>query len=420
MKYPNISSSEAKEIIIERQLLNGKHKPGAGRKGTADIINKLGYIQIDTISVINRSHHHTLWTRNGKYSETHLHDLQTKDKAIYEYWGHAMSYLPMEDYRYSIQRMENFNVPGSQWVKARYDKSQKYFDHVLERIKNEGKLSSNDFERESDQKAGTWWDWKPTKMALEYLFWQGDLMVAERKGFQKYYDLTERVLPSDVNTTKPANDELAEYFVRKALSALGIANKREITRFMQPGRTTVSDLQVVDLKTMEKAIQQLLESREITAITIDDKKEINYALTEILESKRRRRKQNEKIFLLSPFDNFIIQRERLKRLFNFDYTIECYVPEPKRIYGYFVLPILWGSSVVGRLDPKADRKNSTLIINNLHFEENFAAHNEILAQLADKLVEFAGFNNCRKIEINKFTPENIRKPLAAEIKAAWK
>lgn len=414
MYKTTITKQEAIGIILRKQLLDAENRLTRGRNGILQIINQLGYIQIDTISVINRAHHHILWTRKNDYNENHIHKLQAKDKLIFEYWAHAMSYLPINHYRFSLQCMENFRSPNSKWLKYRYNQSGKYFTYILERITNEGPLSSSDFQNEDGKKRGTWWDWKPAKTALEYLFWQGDLMVAERKGFQKYYDLTERVLPSDIDTTKPSNDELAKYFVRKALSASGIASETEIMKFMQPGKTTVSDLQVVDRSTMKKAIAELCEDNEIVPLAIEGEKQIiNYSLKKTLVNNKN--KIGKQIHFLSPFDNLIIQRERLKRLFNFNYVIECYVPEPKRVYGYFVLPVLYGNKFVARFDPKADRKKNILLINNLVFENNINDYDEILPLFAEKLIEFANFNNCNNIKIVKSKPVKIKSVLKKHI-----
>ncbi len=417
MNNLNITREDAHRIILSTQLLDGKYNLPKSKKGTAVIINKLGYIQIDTISIINRAHHHILWTRNNSYSEKHLHDLQAKDKLIFEYWTHAMSFIPMEDFRYSLPRMKNFRKPKSKWLKYRFNQSKKYFDYVLDRIKNEGQLSSSDFENDTGKKGGTWWEWKPTKTALEYLFWQGDLMISERKNFQKFYDLRERVLPGNIDTTSPSIKELSRYFIIHALTSLGIASGREISKFMQPGKSTVSDLQIVDKAAMKNTIDELFENGEIISLFIeDDHKTANYALPEIINEIAKKKKQVSNINLLSPFDNLIIQRERTKRLFNFDYSIECYLPPSKRKYGYFVLPILWNNKFVGRLDPKADRQNETLIINNLVFEDNFKNYEEFIFLFSQKLKNFAGFNNCRKIVIKKCTPVSIKNLLQTGLK----
>lgn len=417
MNTLNISRNEAAQIVLNAQLLNGNPKLSKGKRGTAWIIYKLGYIQIDTISVINRAHHHILWTRNNNYSEKHLHDLQTKDKLIFEYWTHAMSFIPMEDYRYSLPRMINFKKPKSKWLKYRFNQSKKYFDFVLDRIKSEGQLSSSDFENDTGKKRGTWWDWKPTKTALEYLFWQGDLMISERKNFQKFYDLRERVIPVNIDTTMPSTKELSRYFIKHALTSLGIASEREILKYMQPGKSTVSDLQIVDKASMKKTIDELHENGDIISIFVEnDHKIVNYALPETIHGTIDRRKQESHIHLLSPFDNLIIQRGRTKRLFNFDYAIECYLPPSKRKFGYFVLPVLWNNKFVGRLDPKADRQNDTLIINNLVFENDFENYEEFIFPFSEKLKSFAEFNNCKKIRIKKSYPKSIKSLLQSNIK----
>jgi uncharacterized protein YcaQ len=414
----NISREDASQVVLNAQLLiNNNHKYSGGKKSTAGIINKLRYVQIDTISVINRAHHHILWNRNSKYSEKHLHDLQAKERLIFEYWTHAMSFIPMEDYRYSLPRMKNFKKPKSKWLKYRFNQSKKYFSYVLDRIKEEGQLSSSDFENDTGKKGGTWWEWKPTKTALEYLFWQGELMISERKNFQKYYDLPERVLPKNIDLTFPSKKELSRYFILNALNSLGVATEKEILKFMQPGKSKVSDLQIVDKTSMKRTIDELHEDGDIISLFVEnDHKTINYALPGIIEEMPARKKRISHVHLLSPFDNLIIQRERIKRLFNFDYAIECYLPPTKRKYGYFVTPILWNNNFAGRLDPKADRQNATLIINNMVFENDFNFQDKFISLFSEKLKRFAEFNNCRKIVIKKCTPASIKKIIVDRLK----
>ena len=416
MEKQQLSKNEVIDLVLNRQLLNGQNNLSPGRTGIGEIISHLGYIQIDTISVINRAHNHILWTRNHKYSKKHLHDLQTKDKSIFEYWTHAMSYVPMEDYRFSLNRMNNFRKPKSRWIKHRYDQSKKYFKPVLERVKNEGPLSSSNFENDTGKKGGNWWDWKPAKTALEYLFWLGELMVAERRGFQKYYDLTERVLPGNINTTLPTEEELNRFFILRALKSLGVATEKEIQKFMQPGTVDISDMQVTKRKTMHKIINEMCEAGEIINLQIENDKVTNYVLPETLSNIKKRKTPSTKVHFLSPFDNLIIQRERTKRIFNFDYTIECYVPEPKRKYGYFVLPILWKNNFIGRMDTKADRKSKQFIVNNLVFENSFNDYDGFLPRFTKELNNFAKFNNCDSIIINKCLPSKLKSKIKTELK----
>ncbi|MBA7698532.1 hypothetical protein ES703_107210 [subsurface metagenome] len=189
-----ISSALARRLPLHSQLLDGRTKLPKGKEGIAQAIEKLGYVQIDTIAVINRAHHHTLWTRRPDYSPAMLDELQAKDRRVFEYWGHAASYLPMKDYRYYIPRMRAFPW-GDGWIKRMHERHKDVMKDVLERITKEGPLGSADFKAPDGKKRGAWWDWKPAKTALELLMWRGDLMVTERRNFQRIYDLTERVLP---------------------------------------------------------------------------------------------------------------------------------------------------------------------------------------------------------------------------------
>jgi uncharacterized protein len=406
MKKIEISNKLARRIILNTQLLDGKAKLADGKEGIAQIIEKLGYIQIDTISVIKRSHHHTLWTRHSDYQESQLHELQATDRRIFEYWGHAMSYLPMSDYRFYLPRMHNFENPSSPWAKYQLDKCGNILQPVLKRIKEEGPLSSKDFAN-TEKKGGTWWDWKPAKVALELLFWRGDLMITERRKFQKVYDLTERVLPTNINTYMPTKDELGHFFVRRALTAMGIATEKEIQKFLQPNSNRDSDIRAVDKNTILKSLNELVDTKEVVQIQIKEKKnEEYYALSKTIDQSPEFTNSSS-LFFLSPFDNLIIQRERVKKYFDFDYTLECYIPEQKRKYGYFVLPILWGDTFVGRIDLKADRKNKIFIIRNLIFEPEFNSFENLLPVFVGKLFDLAFFNGCKQVVSENIYPKKI-------------
>ena len=406
MKPVHIPNKTARHIILNAQLLNGQSKLKFGKEGLDQIFDQLGYIQIDTINVIERAHNHTLWTRLPGYKNIMLHDYQSVDRRVFEYWGHAMSYLPMSDYRYFLPKMKRFEDPSHPWVLNMYKNGKDLLEPVMDRIREEGPLSSKDFKRPDNQKGGTWWDWKPAKFALEYLFWRGDLMISERRNFQKVYDLTERVLPSDINTQLPDEKEVAEYLIKRALKAMGIANEKEINSFMQPNSARDSDFRAVHKKVLTRSICELLEQGIITKVQIESNKSNNdYALTDTIDAYQNYDEIPKAVYFLSPFDNLIIQRDRLNRLFDFDYTIECYLPEPKRVYGYFVHPILFGDRLVGRIDPKADRKSKTFIINAVHFEDTFKPSKDFLKKISSKLKGMAKFNNCNSIKIENIYPQ---------------
>jgi uncharacterized protein YcaQ len=417
MKTTQIPLKLAQRLALHAQLLDGRMELPEGKNGVAQLIEKLGYIQIDTIAVIQRAHHHTLWTRRPDYDSEMLHALQAVDRRVFEYWGHAMSYMPIADYRYCIPKMRNFNSPKNKWAKMSLEKCGQMMQPVLERIRKDGPLGAKDFEAPPGKRGGTWWDWKPAKLALEMLFWKGDLMITERRNFQKIYDLTERVLPNDIDTSIPSNDELGHFIVRRALSAYGVAREREIRSFMQPEAARDSDIQAASKDIISNSLNNLIETGEVIQIQIEEKPDVDYcAFTETVEKSGKLKQSSMHVSLLSPFDNLIIQRDRIKHLFDFDYTLECYVPAARRTYGYFVLPVLWGDSLVGRLDPKADRKQKTLIINSLVFEPEFDVPDNFLPSFADKLKNFARFNACDNIVFEKISPKKIEGKLKKLVK----
>jgi len=421
MSTIEMTSKSARNIVLNAQLLKGLIKSPEGKEGIAQVIENLGYIQIDTIAVVKRAHHHTLWTRRSDYEEEMLQELQAKDRRVFEYWGHAMSYMPMTDYRYVLPRMRNFNSPSSKWAQYGLEKSEGMMEPVLERIKKEGPLGAKDFAPPPGTKSGTWWNWKPAKFALEMLFWKGDLMITERRNFQKIYDLTERVLPDDIDTHYPTDDELGQYFVRGALSAYGVAQERDIHVFMQPAGGRDADIRAASKEIISKSLVHLVDAGDVVRVRIDDDKKSGYfTSSKTAEKSLNLKESSSAVYLLSPFDNLMTPRNRIQRLFGFDYALECYVPEAKRKYGYFVMPILWNGNLVGRLDPKADTKKKTLFIRNLVFEEQFDISDDFLSLFAEKLAEFARFNRCEKIKLEKTSPATIGTPLKKLLnKAAW-
>jgi len=404
---PNkIPLSDARKLALHCQFLDNKTKFPKAREGIAQTIEKLGYVQIDTIAVIERAHHHTLWTRRPDYDQGMLHRLQAMDRRIFEYWGHAASYLPMSDYRFYLPRMRRFADPEDKWEKDRLAKYGHMMKPVLKRITNEGPLSSKDFEPTPGRTKGTWWDWRPAKVALEMLFWQGKLMITERRKFQRVYDLAERVLPDGTNLSYPDDKELGRFLVKRALSAYGVASAREIIDHIHgAGRDLII-----------KVIKEMLNAGEIMEIDVDGIKGGTYcAQPELLEIASKLKSIKPTIHILSPFDNLIIQRDRISKLFGFDYALECYTPSAKRAHGYFVLPILYGDTFIGRLDPKADRKKKRFIIRNMLFETAFTPDDFFLNALAEKLTELAGFNNCESVSFEKVKPAKLKEELAKRI-----
>jgi hypothetical protein len=403
----SISQKTARRLVLHAQLLDGRTRIKKGKAGIAQAIGHLGYVQIDTISVIERAHHHTLWTRVPGYKPEHLHQAQAVDRTVFEYWGHAASFLPMDDYRFYIPMMRSFYNPTS-WYRGWLEKYGGHMAPVLQRIRAEGPLAARDFANPGGRRKGPWWDWKPAKAALEMLFWRGELMIRERNGFERVYDLTERVLPEGTDTRAPEPGELGRFIVRRALTALGVAGAKEIRDYIRIGGRDI----------VAGALAEMLASAEIARLTVEGHEGVAYALPRALEEAGRFRARPSRpaptgpprVRLLSPFDNLVIFRSRLRERFAFDYAFECYVPRGKRNHGYFVLPILSGEDIVGRLDPKADRRTGTFIVRRLALEPGVDAGG-LVPELGRALGEFARFNGCQAVVLENVSPKKLAAPL---------
>jgi len=404
-----VSNSEARRLALQCQQIGIETNAPPGKEGAAQVVEQLGYVQIDSIAVVQRAHHHTLWNRHPGYSVEMLHELQSIDRRVFEYWGHAASYLPISDYRYYLPRMRSHQRPRNKWQRDRFEQHGHLMAPVLERIRAEGPLGSIDFNPPPDAKRGTWWDWKPAKIALEMLFDRGELMITERRNFKRIYDLTERVLPSDIDTRYPNDDELGRFLVRRALSAQGVAQEKEI----------IEHVRAADRRVIAGSLADLVDVGEVVEVAIEaDTAATNYALADTIDSALRQGITAQRVVFLSPFDNLITLRERTRRLFAFDYTLECYLPAAKRRYGYFVLPILWGDEMIGRVDAKADRKSKTLLVQSLHFEPAFDCFDRVLPAMADALVRFMHFNECTSIALGTVNPAAVTSQLKNGIDAA--
>lgn len=392
-----ISPSQAKKIILHHQGLISTRPFAKREAGILQVFDRLGYIQIDTISVINRAHHHTLWTRLPDYIPEKLYDLQ-RTRDVFEYWSHAAAYLPIEHYRYSLPRKHSLS---SGEKKHWYDREPKIMQYVLDQIRAEGPMQSKDFQHVKNPGAGPWYQWKPAKRALEQLFMEGKLMVSERKNFQKVFDLTERVLPDHIDSSVPSDSEMARHLILTFLQSHGIALESEMTYLRKQYKQIVA-----------KEIQHLLEEGEIVYVKIG-KIEQSFLARRDIQDLLNLRFGKRHIHLLSPFDNLVIQRKRLEQLFGFAYQIECYVPQPKRQFGYFCLPILWGDQFIGRVDCKVDRKQKVFLIQSLWIESQLSSSEKWLAGLGKKFREFADFHTCQNIQLNHCSDSMIGNKLQA-------
>ncbi len=378
-----ITLPTARAFILHEQLLAGHDLP-SGPGGAHRIIEKLGYVQIDTISVVERAHHHVFWTRLPDYRPDYLKTLEEQERKVFEYWAHAAAYLPIRNYRYSLVRKAEIAGGDLFWG---YEKNPELMQHVLDRIRAEGPLMSRDLEKDPELHPREMWTIHPVNRAARELFMAGRLMTTYRRGFQKVFDLTERVLPQTVDTSLPSETEYFNHLIQRDLAAHGLMKEREIGYLLKINR-----------KKLRETLHQKIRSGELIRVAIEGlDKELYYAMPEPLEKFLDRKQPHPPLFhILSPFDNLIIQRKRTEELFGFSYTLECYVPAAKRVNGYFCLPMLWGDRFVGQIDLKAERKKGELLVQNLVWAPGIQPK-DFLPAFREKLAAFAAFNGCGEV-----------------------
>ncbi|NNC98788.1 MAG: winged helix-turn-helix domain-containing protein [Gammaproteobacteria bacterium] len=381
-----LSPAEARKIVLLSQGIHQQNQLGRGQNAVLKAIEQLGYVQIDSISVVQRAHHHSLWNRVREYRPTQLDGL-LEQQQIFEYWSHAAAYLPMRDYRFSLPRKQAIAGGAKHW----HVKDARLADRVIQRITAEGPLQARDFKNPQNRGANAWWQWKPAKQALEQLFMEGELMVVRRRGFQKVYDLTERVLPPGIDTSTPDQIEFQQHLINQFLMSNGIGTPAEISYLRKGMHAPVAE-----------QCRQMVADGQLRKVEVNHR---NYyamnGVRELLSKKLSR----SKVKILSPFDNLLIQRQRMLTLFAFDYQLECYVTAAGRKYGYFCLPLLWGHNFAGRMDVKMHRKSGLLEIVSLHLETQDTT--EFISALKICLSDFMKFNQADRLQLSSLT-ENCR------------
>jgi uncharacterized protein YcaQ len=391
----SISIQQARKLVLLSQRLPPVKQTGSAQAATLSAIEHLGYIQIDTISAVQRAHHHTLWNRNPRYKNSHIHQL-IAEKQVFEYWSHAAAYLPMRDYQFSLPRKKAIaNGDQNHW----YERDEQLMNSILRRIADEGPLMAKDFDG-TGKKSGEWTS-KPAKRALENLFMQGELMIRCRVNFHKVYDLTKRVLPKDTDTTLPDPEEYGRFLITRYLQANGLGQVAEMAYLLKNTKPLVS-----------AALKGMVANKELLQIRAGEHS--YYALPASLDLLGKPLVRS-RLKILSPFDNLLIQRKRMQALFGFDYVIECYLPEAKRQYGYFSMPILWDGKLAARIDFKADRKKSRLHIYHIALEPWLVKTDAFALAFYKEFVSFMQFNNCSNFQLHRTTPASFKSELQAVI-----
>lgn len=374
-----LSQDAVRGLMIAAQGLDNTPRPRATKKAVRSIIRQMHILQIDTIHVIARSPYLVLWSRLGDYNPRWLDDLLVEG-ALFEYWSHAACFLPVEEYPLYRHLYESWlGGRAHKWLDEHTDVAQR----VLEHVREHGQARSSDFERTDGQK-GTWWNWKDEKVALEYLFYAGDLMVRERHNFQRIYDLRERVL-ADLGETEDISREGAhEQFVLNTIQALGVTKAEWIADYYRLSKTEARAA-FKRLETQGRLMPVEVEGWNVPGY-------IHPANRKQVEAAAKGNIPHSKTTFLSPFDPLVWDRGRALELFGFDYKIEVYTPGPKRKYGYFTLPILYNNALIGRIDPKAHRKEGIFEVKAVHFEPGVVVDDALVAELKSALQACAAWH----------------------------
>ena len=384
-----ISAQEARRVfLLEQGLLNDPDR-AASPAAVLRVIRQLGFVQLDSIPVVARAHDLTLRARLEDYRPSMLKHLLERRRSLFEHWTHDASVIPVEWYAHWRHRSHRFlDAPWvKRWLDARMGgtraERERVFAETITRIASEGPLCSRDFKAPDGAGGGGWWEWKPHKAALEFLWWSRELSVTARRRFEKVYDLSERVYPDEHAWDHPPIEETIDFACSEAIARLGCATAAEIASYFEIAR----------LPEVRRWCARAVTDGRLEAVSIGGRPAFavpNFA-TRLRRAERLIGDRDSRMRLLAPFDPIVRDRARALRLFDFDYRFEAYVPAAKRRYGYYVLPILQGERIVGRCDLKTDREQGEVKVLGLWWEDGQSSgrrRSDLFEEARAKLEQF--------------------------------
>lgn len=359
------------------------------KDGLHELITRIGFVQVDSIRTVERAHHMILFSRNQTYRPAHLEALLEKDRRLFENWTHDAAILPASFYPYWKWRFRRDEpLIRERWRKWRGEGFEAVFDETLARVAEGGPIMARDLKGENHISGG-WWNWHPSKTALEFLWRTGHLAISGRRNFQKVYDLSAHVLPAEMHAAEVDHDAFVDFACRGALERLGFATSGEVAAFFD----LVSPAEAKDW--VERHRAELVELEIETAG--EGRPRPAFALTGFEARLAAAPAPPARLRVLSPFDPLLRDRDRAERLFGFFYRIEVFVPEEKRQYGYYVFPLLEGDRLIGRIDMKADRVSGALDVKRLWLEPGVRAASGRLERLDAELNRIARFSGVERV-----------------------
>lgn len=409
--YPNHA---LRALALRAQKLdtpNGS-EPAPSHDSIYQTVEQIGAAQIDTLQMVNRAHYLAIWSRHGNYPLSIFDELafHPEQRRLFEGWYHAACYIPLHEYRYQMPRQRRLREKGHHWYAEWIEKPghRELVKAALERIRAEGGLRASDFEHPETRRS-SWWDWKPAKVALEHLYAFGDLMIANRVKFQRVYDLTERVLPGWVDATEPTPAERDRFWVERGAKAMGVGLPRNPGDYTWMKITTSRPIarELVETGTLVEILGETVKGPQTLLLHRDN--------LPLLEQAASGELRAERTTFLNPWDNFWWAQDRDEALWGFKHLIELYTPAPKRIYGYYLMPILSKDRLVGRLDPKLERKTGVLRLKALYLEPGIAPDERLVFDVAAAMRDFMKFHNAKELVIEASNPPGFSAKLLREL-----
>ena len=374
VKPVELTFPDARRIWLHAQRLDTREPFGRGPEATKRAVEHLGYVQIDTINVIERSHHHILFTRIPAYRRADLRHAQSVDKTVFEYWTHALAYVPVRDIRFFVPAMKAHRADPTRWSAAQSAEGAK----IVRRIRRDGPLSIRDVDDDVlVEKAHLWASKKPSKGALERAFYDGRLVISERQGMVKTYELTERHFGWKSLPRGATPGQIAEYQLDRALTAQGLISGPST---MHPWKVFSPEIRAI--------IDRRVRRKQLREVRVGDSTVPHWATPEVLDEMLQ--PIEPIVHILNPFDPIVIQRARLKLFFGYEHVFEAYVTKAKRQFGYFTLPVLVGDKIVALLDLKTDRSAGKLLIQAWHWigEGKPRAHKKLIEEELSRFQRF--------------------------------
>ena len=407
-------------LFLERQHLREPRRRRLTERGLVRFASDTGGIQLDSINVIDRAHYLTVWSRFGPYDRRRLDRLVYERRVLFEYWAHAACLVPTEHFSHWRRAMLDYSLRSRAWGKW-LKKNVALLAQVEAEIADRGPLGNVDFQDHRRRGTGGWWNWKPATHALDYLWMTGRTLIHSRVHFQKRFDLARRVLAAAHEGEPPRADEFRRWHLRRSLHAMGAATMTDLRMYLTFPRTEVRERREV--------LAEALATGEVVEIAVEDARGKRHGATPwfalaadlpALRAAAGRRVPARGTTLLTPFDSFLWHRERTQRLFGFDYRIEVYTPGPKRVHGYYVLPLFHDGQLIGRIDAKTHRAERVLEIKRVHFEPWFARggqppaagwgsldRDRALAGTSEALRSLATFVGAETITLGRVFPPGI-------------